>query len=390
MMKRFWVFFLMIVVISCSTAEKRNKVMPDSSPVTIPVRLDRAGTLVFSELFDQPEFIALETNRTSLFSRAEQLIISDSLIFVVPDQPDNTIIIFHLDGRHRNTIYNVGRGPEEYISLASAFISESEHLIYSFDPGNNRYICMDYDGRIVRSFKASGIYGWGMVFNPLNDKLVIDLSFGGIDLLEKGEVLTPYLLAEVDTASFEAKPQLLSSRRLDNMNLYGFNIYRDTLLYLPYIWDTVYQILHSETLPRFIFDFGPHTKPPDLVNAQDNGSFYKILKTGKFVCYHHNFMENDDFVFTTHRTTTREMVVNRFNKKNLTSDSYTKFFNEYIGKVSEEIIGFRDFPVGMVNNKMVYIHDPVDILKGMKTNNFKDIKETDNPIIGLYPIRKLR
>lgn len=81
------------------------------------------------------------------------------------------------------------------------------------------------------------------------------------------------------------------------------------------------------------------------------------------------------------------MVVNRFNKKNMASDSYTKFFNEYIGQVSEEVVGFRDFPVGLVNNKMVYIHDPVDILKRMKTNNLKYIKETDNPIIGLYPIK---
>ncbi len=386
-MTRDIVLFMLILMISCSTSEKSNQVNPEHSPLTIPIHLDKAGTLVFSELFDQPEFIALESSRSSLFSRAEQLIISDSLIFVVPDQPDNTIIIFHLDGRHRNTIYNLGRGPGEYTSLASAFVSEREHLIYSFDPGNNRYICLDYDGRIVRTFKVSGIYGWGMAFNPSNGKLVIDLSFGGIDLLKKGEVLTPYLLAELDTASFEAKAQLLSSRRLDNMNLYGFNIYRDTLLYLPYIWDTVYQVLHNETQPRYIFDFGHYTKPPELVNAPDDYTFYKILKTGKFVCYHHNLIENDDFVFTTHRTTTREMVVNRFNKKNMASDSYTKFFNEYIGQVSEEVVGFRDFPVGLVNNKMVYIHDPVDILKRMKTNNLKYIKETDNPIIGLYPIK---
>lgn len=392
---KIFIILSLILMVSCNIGHENNSIRHNNYPKTISIELDNPRTFVFSEVFDKPVFIALETNPRSLFSEINQLIIADSLIFVVPKNPEHSVIIFNLNGSHRNTIWNVGRGPDEYISLMAIYVSETEHLIYSFDPGNKRFICMDYDGRIVRSINSSGIYGWGMAINPTNGNLLVDLEIGGIDLPQEGNGLSPFILAEFNMDDKTVKPWFAVPRKGDFHCLYGFSSHHDTLIFKSVFRDTIYHVLSDSILPRYIFDFGQYSKPVELLNATEDSEFFNTLKSGRFVLYHRNFIENDGFVFTTHRTSKSEYLINLFNKNEESSNVFMSFKNGFIGQSTPVKIGYKVLPVGIYDNKIIFIHDPADIKRNISQLNkissssefFNNINPTDNPIIGLYPIK---
>lgn len=119
-----------ICFMACSQQTNTNK-------TTIDLDKKVQKKILFSSFVDSISYIPLETNEDCLIGKIQDIILSDSIIFVLNDE-QNTIFQFNQKGKFIRKIAKVGSGPSEYniinqitynakrqsISLASSKIIE--------------------------------------------------------------------------------------------------------------------------------------------------------------------------------------------------------------------------------------------------------------------------
>lgn len=101
------------------------------------------------------QYIALETTPECLLGRRiNQLLVTDSFIFVVNYQPA-AIYMFGRDGEFVRQIGSLGRGPGEYLNVENITVNEDRREITLYDSEICQAMKFDYDGKKITSFSNS-------------------------------------------------------------------------------------------------------------------------------------------------------------------------------------------------------------------------------------------
>ncbi len=394
-MKNIGIIILMVLLGACRNgAEKATEDKIDFKNLHIDI--SNAKTFRFSDFLDDPIFIPLETKSSSLFSMCEQLVLTDSLFFIVPSNPEHTVLIFNSDGSFRNSIYNRGRGPGEYTSLYNIYVDELSKTIRAFDRGNKCFYSMDYSGRIVEMIKVDGYFGSGLYYDRSTNKYLLDVSAGITFDNSNPPVLKPYHIVIYDQDSKTNNFLLPFSLRNSFASPYGFTNDGKNILYKPPIVDTVYIVKNDKLYPKYRFDFGEFSKPDRILQTKDEAEFFSIIQESRFMLSNWVFMENDRIAYSLHESTRGEYYINIYDKYQDLCGTFGSVLNDYVGQEKEKTIKPSEVPMGIFNNMLVFLHEPRYLLQHANYNKdvgnrlvelLSEITEIDNPILAFYPIK---
>lgn len=167
-MKFFKITILLIFVIFTLT-DCINKSKTDSRqidfPRTIHLRLSEVITdsINLSDIAEKVEYIPLQATDSSLLDYFYDFAITKNNIFI---KNEKSILTYNKDGKFVNSLYTVGRGPEE--SSAKCFtIDEKEKYVYVYDQ-NQKVKIFDFNGLFIRTIKnpinASEYWTWSIGF----------------------------------------------------------------------------------------------------------------------------------------------------------------------------------------------------------------------------------
>ena len=246
-------------LISCSNANTPQERRDTEDVKRLVINKENAGILDFTGFFNPPEFIPLETNQYSIFTAWNQVVITDSIIFIVPqsNQIPNGVLMFSRAGNFRNSIFEYGRGPGEYISLPFIFVEESLSQILFYDVMNYTFGWMDYSGKFLKKIKVQGLAGKNIYVHPKTGKILLDTSAGG--------VIKDSIYHHCQLVIFDPKTKKYNAIRemphYENwLSATGFSKYADCIYFKPTSWDTIYSIGEQDMSPKYIFDFGRYSK----------------------------------------------------------------------------------------------------------------------------------
>lgn len=109
-----------ISVISCSVKDKADN---DSS--TISLLKDVNERIEPMSVFEEFEYVTLETTDQSLFGAIDKLIVFDDNYYILDKAKKKQILVFSKDGAFVRTIGDIGKGPGEYTNIEDFTIDET-------------------------------------------------------------------------------------------------------------------------------------------------------------------------------------------------------------------------------------------------------------------------
>jgi len=157
-----------------------------------------------NDLFNEFEYISLETSENSIFGAIDKLIIYDDKYYIL-DLKTNKIYVFRQDGSFVLTIGSIGKGPGEYTHLADFVIDEEKKRIIILGFYSTIYI-YDLNGIFIQQKQLLSSPLWsmcsfrdGFVFSNNHESIggsliyIFDNDFNLIgtmgEVLEKGSTL---------------------------------------------------------------------------------------------------------------------------------------------------------------------------------------------------------
>ena len=114
--------------------------------------------LVLNDLFEEFEYISLETSKESIFGEIRKLIIYKNR-FYIHDSQLKKIFVFHFDGTFVNEIGRIGRGPGEYSHFEDFAIDEENNRIIILGYPSTFYV-YDLDGKYIMQKQFMSIPVW--------------------------------------------------------------------------------------------------------------------------------------------------------------------------------------------------------------------------------------
>ena len=397
------------VLLTCSNRNPSKDQRSSKEAKRLAIDKDKAGILDFKVLFNPPEFIPLETNPYSLVSDWNQVVITDSIVFVVPasNQIPNGVLMFNRDGSFRSSIFKHGRGPDEYISLPFIYVDELLNQILFYDAMNYTFGWMDYSGEYIKKIKTPGLAGTNVYVHPKTGKILLDTSSGGVI---KDSIYHPCQLAILDPNTNEYKVVREMPYEENWLTSTGFSTFGDNIYFKSTSWDTIYAIGEEDMVPKYIFDFGKYSKPKAYYKDGPYEYFKSNNMTG-LVLKNWIFKEGEDYIISIHGVHSEGRIFHHYDKKTETSHVYNRFMNDYVGQT--DIITFEldkvILPFYSYKDKLVFIYEPVQLIRNynrltmelkpdeleiFKKDNprfiklISNLKETDNPVLALYSFRR--
>ena len=140
MVNKYIVFVLAFLFFSCVPAN-------NSSTESVVLTGNISKELVLDDLFEEFEYISLETSKESIFGEIRKLIIYDNR-FYIHDSQLKKIFVFQADGTFVQTIGRIGSGPGEYTHLEDFAIDEENNRIIILGYPSTVYV-YDLDGNYI-------------------------------------------------------------------------------------------------------------------------------------------------------------------------------------------------------------------------------------------------
>ena len=143
---------LLTLLFSGCRDNRTGSAIENGGLIRLSIDVDNAGSLLYSDVFEKPRFVPLETTMHSLVGTIAQVHLTDSLIIL--NDWNHRVLIFNREGKFISSIYRIGRGPDEYLELHYLDIDEESGHIWFFDP-QGYFICMDHQGSFLERIRIN-------------------------------------------------------------------------------------------------------------------------------------------------------------------------------------------------------------------------------------------
>ena len=333
--------------------------------------------------------IPLETKENCLISKVVSIKIKDSLIYINSGRTD--LYVFDFDGNYKSKIGSKGQGPGEYLELRDFIFTKDGNIeildfrkieTYSLDGGHLKTKRFDFLKKDLYSNPVnfslspiSGYYIWGGMIG-LNEEQLRGGSYMMHHMGEDMNITNSYFLVGNGDGGMKDR----------------FRYYNDTILVIPYLLDyNVYQIDESGDISiRYNIDFGKYGITNKISSPEERGDI-SLLNQSDYVTNLSDYVESDSWIHV------------KFTYKNLIySLLYSKEQNEsyFVSMAKPFDNELRFYPVSLSHeNKLVSIIDAYWLLEeldritpeGIKRWNlekYKNINESDNPVLIFYTLKK--
>ncbi|MBI9015582.1 MAG: 6-bladed beta-propeller [Clostridiales bacterium] len=144
MNKSYFVLICLFVILGCNNKKKDKG---------LDINLTQNNsTINYTEIINKIDTVYLETNDSCLISNVNNIYNVDSLIFLL-DKKQKTVFKYDVTGKFLTKLCNIGRGPNEYISISSFAIKRAEKLVVILDCTSKNIITYDFDFNEINRIK---------------------------------------------------------------------------------------------------------------------------------------------------------------------------------------------------------------------------------------------
>ena len=147
------VFVLALLLFSCVPPN-------NSSTESVVLTGDISKEFVLDDLFEEFEYISLESSRESTFGEIRKLILFDNKFYIHCDRLKK-IFVFQADGTFIQTIGRIGGGPGEYTHLEDFVIDEENNRIVILGYPSTVYV-YDLEGRFIFQKQFMSLPVWSL------------------------------------------------------------------------------------------------------------------------------------------------------------------------------------------------------------------------------------
>ena len=187
---------------SCYSSKKEQ----DLSEKTIKIEIAKSSKIHFSNIFEQVEYIPLETTDSSLVGIVERLRIFDNKVCLLSDK---SLTLFNMQNGHTELqLSKLGNGPEDYQSLYDTYIDQKTGVIELLDMNGKKIKKYDLNGRYKSSLslpfmsfsftKRGESDYWFYNNNLVSDKTTKVIHFDAT----KGEIINEHFPIDSDLSNF--------------------------------------------------------------------------------------------------------------------------------------------------------------------------------------------
>ncbi|MDR0560663.1 MAG: 6-bladed beta-propeller [Prevotellaceae bacterium] len=134
--------------------------MTKNEPTTVSLS-DISGEIKITELFDEFEYVTLETSDESIFGNIDKLTIYDNKFFILDNAKTKKVFVFHNDGTFSHTIGTIGQAPGEYTNIEDFTIDEEQQRVIILSYPSAAYI-YDMNGNFIQKKSLSSSLFWNI------------------------------------------------------------------------------------------------------------------------------------------------------------------------------------------------------------------------------------
>lgn len=352
---------------SCSNATVKTEGI-------IAVDPTKEDKISIHHFFDKIELIPLETNKASIITNAEKIIQFKDLYYVL-DVKQKAIIVFNEKGKFKFKIQNVGRGPEDYMSINDIVINHFDNTLEALSP-QGQILKYDGYGKFLYSFNLpiKAVH----YFMPVSKDIIALFSN-----YEKKRLSFYSRSSEKIIATIRDVPEFIARKTSLNPINSPFSAFGSHVFYFEPFSNNVYKVKENGIELSYMWDFGHFNL--NLNELPINETAKELA--AKIAKYAHNFMyniENSKYVFTSFV----------FDKKwkNLIYDKKTgvaKVFSNFTEGVTWPTIQFYDSGIFTFVDP-VYLNIVVNdkVLDGAEMKKMNAVKMQDNVVVLKYSFKK--
>lgn len=327
------------------------------------------------------KYIPLETTKDFLIgSVIDRLDICDHKIYIL-DRQSNSVFIFSDDGKFKRAIHDVGRGPKQYLQLASMYISEENKNIILYCRQLHRFLYYDLEGNALGVKNAILWFKDFSMFPSGEYCYYLDKAYDNSEMLlitdANKNIPTPVKKGIDGMSNINPNVNYFTSWSY-------FKDFQEAKLIMPAFKDTLYQFTKDTVFAKYALNYGSHKVPPDYFRSNTDFLLKKLEKDGNKAYYSlGDFFETANFVGFGLIT----------GKESHDLVYFKRTGNIYFGKIRDNSSGISIYsPVMTLGSKLISYMSPDHLLyifeknKGKKQpDDFVDvckkIKKNDNPVV---------
>lgn len=377
-------FFILLFVLFFSCKKELEKSNRNIETIKIDVTI-KGENVNYHEYFSSSKVLPLETKSESIFSRIDKISLYKDKLFIL-DRRTNSLLIFNREGKFLNKIKNIGKGPNEYISLTSFAIDEEmENIILYTDRPYGLFI-YDFEGVFIRKEKLENLY-----FN-------IELMDNEAVLLNK-DPKRKYTLFKHDLMG-EFQNKFLEMNIKDEIfknDIIGGrpNLTRDKNIHLTFPYsENIFELKEDKLEIKYTIDFGKHRIPENLYKQKKGFKelfpYARKNNLGFGIC---NFRENNNYAMFNFqisklaiysKKTKETKIIKRFDNEDFIYGSYlahcgddNKFISYCPARIFKKQMNFQKKNDESWNK----VPNSIKLMDSLITEN-------DNPILLIYTFKE--
>ena len=146
-MKKLFLLIVSLFTLACNNVWHKD-------PLRVSMPLDKQSTFLgVEEIISDIKILPLTYPESVLLSDDNMVKFNNNVILIIDRLHSKSIHIFNKDGSYRATIAANGRGPGEYLDMASIQLLDNEIMVYSHL--RQSVLLYDYDGKFVAQKELS-------------------------------------------------------------------------------------------------------------------------------------------------------------------------------------------------------------------------------------------
>ncbi|MFW5877543.1 MAG: 6-bladed beta-propeller [bacterium] len=400
------VFFLHVTIFIFLFSSCKNGLGDSIDIKTIDIWVESAEKIKMSDIFSNPEIIALETTPQTKVGRIRKIEITKNLIVTLNDSPDYTINVFNRKGEHLSTFNRFGNGPCEYNSPQFVIVNDSDSTIELLSPITNELIKYSLYGDCLENI-VFPVFGMDAIKVSESEYLVY---LSGIVTLEKNKLLSDNIQLVNKNSGIidsylpfnpESGPAFLTIS-WDNFNRFNNNIYISISCY-----DTIYSYNSEKKLviPEYYLNFNGHNIPSEIIKQpyRTIGQFKKRVIDGNYVYGINSVRFSSNSIFFSFQfgdKAKKHICLYDINED--ISLIANRVCNDFIGEFYYHDIRNEDIPVAAYHDELFFCYEPNTLISISKIakermtksdyakwysiydsliNKYSNLDITSNPII---------
>ncbi len=262
-MKYFNKFLVILFLTSCTSGSRTTDADLTTGMVTINLELESLTQISIDSLLSNPRFVPLETNKECVIDKYDDIVIRDSIIFILSNSgKQHAIFAFNLEGRFLFKLDAQGRGPGEYLGITAFSPNTGEEYLEIAAIDIMRY---RYDGTHIGNMLNLMEYGTFVDYLHFNGMTYAFAEGMAIQFMSTGKETNAFKVFDKEWNLIQEGFPIdmgITSSPFDIRSKCFFTDSEKAFFSHP-ISDTIYEINGQSLNPAYLLNFGENGLPYD-------------------------------------------------------------------------------------------------------------------------------